>query len=91
MPEYCGHCQRVTESRSVSHDSGVEWLCVECGAQVDFDFIEWDEDDDDIVGSCDECGGNIYEQEDDGTGLCDQCSWYHHMSMGDEDGWEMVG
>lgn len=31
--------------------------------------------DDDIVGSCDDCGGNMYRFEDDGSGLCDQCQW----------------
>jgi len=35
-----------------------------------------DFDDNEPVGSCDNCDSNIYESEDDGSGLCDQCQWY---------------
>ena len=27
------------------------------------------------VGSCEDCGANIYADEYDGSGLCDQCQW----------------
>lgn len=93
MSDYCHKCKRVTESRAISHPSGVEFVCAECGWQVDFMFDESAfEDDDEPVDSCEACGGNIYECEDDGSGLCDQCSWYRHMSAGsDTEGWEMVG
>jgi len=27
------------------------------------------------IGSCDECGCNLYPDGDDYGGLCDQCAW----------------
>lgn len=41
----------------------------------DFDDHDWREEDDwEPVGSCENCGGNVYPNDEDG--LCDQCSWY---------------
>jgi len=93
MPEYCHRCQRVTESRAVTHGSGVEFVCVTCGWQVDYMFDEHDDDDsNEPVSSCEKCGSNVYESEDDGSGLCDACAWSLRIAGGiDEDGWEMVG
>ena len=28
------------------------------------------------IGSCDNCGVNVYPDEDDGSGLCGQCQWF---------------
>ena len=38
----------------------------------EYDDYEYD----DPIGSCHECGMDIYEDEDDGSGLCGQCQWY---------------
>lgn len=38
-----------------------------------------DEDDEgmnEVVGSCNGCGADVYGFEDDGSGFCDQCQWY---------------
>lgn len=40
---------------------------------------DWDEPiplDCQPVGSCDECGCDIYPDEYHGDGLCDQCAWW---------------
>lgn len=53
--------------------------------QIDGDWSEtFDEFDDDMepVGSCDDCGVNIYAEENDGSGLCDQCQWYIAQANG---------
>ncbi len=76
--EFCFRCDKVTPSRRVEHGSWTEWLCQVCNWQVDCD---WDEslDDEDYaepIGSCDNCGTNIYRYDDDGTELCDQCQWW---------------
>lgn len=42
-------------------------------------FPESDEPDEPI-GSCDNCGVNVYEDEDDGSGLCGQCQWFAAMN-----------
>lgn len=42
MSELCLHCMKVTRSVVVHHVTGTEWLCSECGHQVDFmDTDEW--------------------------------------------------
>ena len=33
-----------------------------------------------VVGSCDECGVDVFSDEDDGSGLCESCSWYLSQS-----------
>jgi len=35
-----------------------------------------DFEDNEPIGSCENCESDIYESEDDGSGLCDQCQWY---------------
>lgn len=43
---------------------------------ADDEIDEYDDDfDDEAVGSCEECGTDLYASEDVGTGLCDQCQW----------------
>ena len=49
-----------------------EW-CPDCNADYKQAAIDNAEDDDEPVGSCDQCGMDIYAH-DDGN-LCDQCSW----------------
>ena len=72
MSEFCSQCNEVTKSRVVEHPSGTEWLCAVCGYQVDF-MDSGDDEASEPVGSCDDCGTNLYE--DDDPELCDQCLW----------------
>ena len=95
MSDYCPRCKKVTESKVVYHSSGTEYLCVICGAQVGFDIDEDygdDYDDGEPVGSCEQCGTNLYS--DDDPDLCDQCLWYaeqfYHESKQDESEWRML-
>jgi NAD-dependent SIR2 family protein deacetylase len=62
----------------VNHASGTEWICAVCGWQVDFDYADDFDDDGEPVGSCEECGCNVYDP--DSPFLCDQCEW--SLSMG---------
>lgn len=40
--ELCLNCKKTTKAVVVYHATGVEWLCSECGHQVDFmDTDEW--------------------------------------------------
>ena len=72
--DFCGMCDKVQECKMVKHVSGTETLCCTCGHQVDFDIDEEFEDDyNEPVGSCENCGTNLYE--DDDNELCDQCLW----------------
>lgn len=63
MTEFCTHCKKVTPSRRVNHNSGVEWLCAACGNQVDFDFH--DDADFDDNDRCPKCGGDGSAEYDD--------------------------
>lgn len=49
-------------------------LCPGCAEDmgIDDDY----EDLDKPVGSCEQCGGSLYEDDDLENELCDQCSWY---------------
>ena len=38
------------------------------------DHLDPDEDVVEPVGSCDDCGANLYEEDD--PYLCDQCAWW---------------
>jgi hypothetical protein len=72
--DFCGMCDKTQECRTVSHCSGIETLCNVCGHQVDFDINEeCDDDYSEPVGSCENCGTNLYEDDDED--LCDQCLW----------------
>jgi hypothetical protein len=67
MNGICDHCK--DELDADEHD----------GCDDDFDYepdYPDDYDDNEPVGSCDNCDSNIYPSEDDGSGLCDQCQWY---------------
>ncbi len=47
-----------------------------------FDVGDYDEEDDgEPVGSCDNCGSNIYADEADSTCLCHQCQWFALQNM----------
>lgn len=39
-----------------------------------FDFDEFDPDLNEPIGSCADCGCNLYEDDDEES--CDQCLWY---------------
>ncbi len=63
---------------------GVEWDetgCAVCDADPGLredssgDGFEPDDGYTEPVGSCDECGCNLY-QDDEWDGLCNQCAWY---------------
>lgn len=42
--ELCLNCKKTTKAVVVYHATGVEWLCSECGHQVDFlDNSDWEE------------------------------------------------
>ncbi len=41
----------------------------------------YEEDDGEPVGSCDNCGSNIYADEADSTCLCHQCQWFALQNM----------
>lgn len=72
--ELCHKCGTVRECRTVSHSSGAETICNTCNTQVDFLFLEeYEDDNSEPCGSCEECGTNLYP-DDDGE-LCDQCLW----------------
>ena len=88
--EFCWKCDNPRECRIVSRGCGTETLCNACGAQVDFDYDDddWFDDDDDWcgddysepIGSCEDCGTNLYP--DDDIDLCDQCLWRHENFRG---------
>ena len=64
-------------------------VCPDCGGPLGsehnvYQCEGWADDDepDEPVGSCDDCGANIMEFEDDGSGLCDRCQWYAAVAAG---------
>ena len=72
--DFCYRCDGVTECRLVKHRWGTETLCKVCGWQVDFDIDEeFEEGNPEPVGSCEDCGTNLYESDD--FEYCDQCLW----------------
>ena len=60
--------------------------CVTCGQQpvrhpdqqcsACFHADTDDGDTSEPIGSCDECGGNLYGDEEEYDGMCSQCAWY---------------
>jgi DNA-directed RNA polymerase subunit RPC12/RpoP len=83
--EFCTRCQTVTASRTVHHASGTEFLCVECGAQVDFlHNEEWGNSE--PFGTCQSCGGNLYVGDD--IDYCEGCEPYiYDRQIDDDNGW----
>jgi hypothetical protein len=77
--DYCWKCQCSRDCKIVRHSSGDETVCLTCGTQVDFSHSEMDdfEESDEPVGSCENCGTNLYPDDDDE--LCDQCLWQQRM------------
>lgn len=73
VPEYCPRCQCVQPVKAVRGPMASEWSCAVCHYQHDVEFYD-DEDDNEPVGSCDNCGTNLYPHDDDV--LCDQCLWH---------------
>lgn len=54
------------------------------GSWDDFDHDDLDADERcEPVGSCDECGSDIYD--DDWNGLCEQCAWHAEQGEGCDD------
>lgn len=51
---------------------------------MDIEYEEFDEPNE-PVGSCVNCGVNIYADEDDGSGLCDQCQWLAAQNQGGDE------
>lgn len=89
----CPECDGTGE---IVGDDDLERTCPRCQGsgceempELDFDRLDdacEDPEDDELgepVGSCDQCGVNIYEGEDDGSGLCDQCQFWVSQGRGD--------
>lgn len=77
MQDYCVKCDKVQPVTAVSSPTMTSYRCTVCGTQTDadYDFGDYgDEYDDEPIGSCDECGTNLY-QDDEYNGLCGQCYW----------------
>ena len=53
-------------------------MCMSCGAHfapyMDDDYDDARDEDNEPVGSCEECGTNLYP-DDEWDGLCNQCYW----------------
>lgn len=78
--DFCHGCKSKQPCKIIHHASGTETLCTACNHQVDFDIAEQFEDDySEPVGSCENCGTNLYE--DDDSELCDQCLWRSQGGM----------
>jgi len=93
LREFCYHCGKVTATNPVKVTAGFDYRCAVCGHTVDQDFDEdYFDDDNEPIGSCEECGTNLYPGDDcdeAGDGLCDQCAFYRaHGSSG---GSEVIG
>jgi transcription elongation factor Elf1 len=74
MSEHCNHCERLTETVTKQHATGTEFLCAVCGHQQDFLHDDVPDDSNEPIGSCENCGTNLYEGDD--PDLCDQCLWW---------------
>lgn len=72
--DYCMTCGTTQPVKSQRFPSGTEWRCAVCNAQTDFDHDEDYDDYSEAVGSCENCGTNLYA--DDDPELCDQCLFY---------------
>lgn len=69
---------------SESGDGYFCWRCVRDENMADqrgdddscFDDPWFDEDDGEPLGSCENCGSDLYADDDLDNELCDQCSWW---------------
>ena len=59
----CMQCGEVTHDRA---------LCEDC--EYHLDDPDYGPDPSEPIGSCDECGCNLYP-DDEWDGLCNQCAW----------------
>lgn len=76
MTDYCHKCDRTTETKYVKTATEGTYSCAVCGTVLDYDYDDLRDDPDDIgdpVGSCKNCGTNLYDDDDDE--LCNQCLW----------------
>lgn len=69
-PRYCAVC-------AIELFAGDNRCCPDCCGDYD-DVVETDEWDE-PVGSCDNCGTNLYD--DDADDLCSQCEWFAAQNM----------
>lgn len=70
----CSRCNAGMPSFRVNN------LCEECYAEEwDGDYDGEIDEDNEPIGSCEECGSDLFafedEDEDDGEGVCDECRW----------------
>lgn len=80
--DYCMKCDRPQPVKPTRLPTGIAWYCTVCGNMTDFDqFDEWDCSGE-PVGSCENCGTNLYEDDDEE--LCDQCIWWAEVRRSDE-------
>ena len=63
------------------NDSCSHGICQECYEDLVDEITEDEDDSDEPISSCDNCGVNVYEDEDDGSGLCNQCQWFAAQNM----------
>lgn len=82
--DYCIRCGKTTEQRCNGGPDWTEWRCVECGAQTDVDYYGPDEcyDYSEPVGSCGNCGVNLYEDDDEY--FCDGCLFMASLCRSEE-------
>lgn len=73
VSEYCPRCECVKPVVVVRGATYTEWKCKDCGWQHDCECDDY-EGDTEPIGSCDNCGTNLYSHDDDF--LCDQCLWH---------------
>ena len=74
MPLECVDCGVASGPLHPLDGEHAGWLCPACYAVLN-DCLDEEDEYDEPVDSCDECGTNIYADEDDGSGLCGQCQW----------------
>lgn len=71
---YCPMCGDFWGGIGTFEMNGV---CDHCKDELDADdYPDDDYENNEPVGSCENCDSNIYPDEDDGSGLCDQCQWH---------------
>jgi hypothetical protein len=75
--DFCYQCNAVVTVNMVEHATWTEWNCTACGGQTDwladYDKEHWADDVSEPIGSCENCGTNLYD--DDDPEYCGQCLW----------------